>query len=58
MCQNSVFAKIWGDVKNEVFKKKIAFFVFLFYVRKIETEKRKKKKEMEKAPKPYKNRFF
>ena len=57
LCQNSVFAK-FGDVKNEVFEKKIAFFVFcLFYVGEVETEKRKTNK-MEKAKKPYKNRFF
>ena len=38
LCQNSVFAK-FGDVKNEVFEKEIAFF---FFVGEIETEKRKK----------------
>ena len=44
--------------KNEVFEKKIAFFVFVFfYVGERETEKGKKKK-MEKAKKPYKNRVF
>ena len=48
MCQNSVFANL-GDVKNEVFEKKIAFFVFVFfYVGEIETEKRNTNK-MEKA---------
>ena len=56
-CVKIVFLQNLGDVKNEVFEKKIAFFVFLFYVGKIETEKRKKKK-MEKATKPYKNRSF
>ena len=49
VCQNSVFAKFWG-CQNEVFEKKIAFFVFSFYVGEIQTEKEK----MEKAPKPYK----
>ena len=39
VCQNSVFAKFWV-IKNEVFEKKIAFF--LFYVGEIETKKRKK----------------
>ena len=52
MCQNSVFAKFWV-IKNEVFEKKIAFF--LLYVGEIETEKRKKK---ENTKKTYKNRFF
>ena len=52
-CVKIVFLQNLGDVKNEVFEKKIAFFVFLlFYVGEIETEKRKKKK-MEKAKKPY-----
>ena len=42
-CVKIVFLQNLGDVKNEVFEKKIAFFVFfLFYVGKIETEKRKK----------------
>ena len=38
-------------------KRKLHFLFFLFYVGDLETEKRKKKK-MEKAKKPYKNRFF
>ena len=38
-------------------KRKLHFLFFLFYVGKIETEKRKRKK-MEKAKKPYKNRGF
>ena len=55
-CVKIVFLQNFGDVKNEVFEKKIAFFVFfLFYVGDLETEKKKK---MEKAKKPYKNRFF
>ena len=45
MCQNSVFAKFWV-IKNEVFEKKIAFFVFLFfYVGEIETEKKENGKD-------------
>ena len=57
-CVKIVFLQNFGDVKNEVFEKKIAFFVFfLFYVGDLETEKKKKKK-MEKAKKTYKNRFF
>ena len=57
-CVKIVFLQNLGDVKNGVFEKKIAFFCFfLFYVGDLETEKRKKMK-MEKAKKPYKNRFF
>ena len=52
-----VFLQHFGDVKSEAFEKKIAFFFCLFYVGEIETEKRKTNK-MEKAKKPYKNRFF
>ena len=54
MCQNSVFAKFWV-IKNEVFEKKIAFFVF--YVGEIETEKSKKRK-WKRQKKNYKNSFF
>ena len=51
-----VFLQNFGDVKNEVFKKRITFFGFVFfYVGEIATEK---EKEMEKAPKPYKNSVF
>ena len=54
-----VFLQNLGDVKNEVFEKKIAFLFFLFYVGDLETEKRKKKKKkMKKAKKPYKIRVF
>ena len=43
-CVKIVFLQNLGDVKNEVFEKKIAFFVFfLFYVGDLETEKRKKR---------------
>ena len=50
-CVKIVFLQNLGDVKNEVFEKKIAFFCFFFfYVEKIETEKRKNKK-MEKSQK-------
>ena len=38
-------------------KKKIAFFVFSFFMLENRNRKKKKKK-MEKAPKPYKNRAF
>ena len=44
MCQTSVFAKFWV-IKNEVFEKKIAFVVFLFYVGEIETKKEKNGKD-------------
>ena len=51
-CAKIVFLENFGDVKNEVFKKKIAFFVG---ETEAETEKRKK---MEKAKKPHKNSVF
>ena len=51
-CAKIVFLQNFGDVKNEVFEKEIAFFVFV-----IGTEKRRNKK-MEKAKNPYKNRVF
>ena len=57
VCQNSVFAKIWV-VKNEVFEKKIAFFVFSFLCWKIETEKRKKQKRENSKKKPIKIGFL
>ena len=60
LCQSSVFFFLQNclDVKNEVFEKKIAFLVFVFFcVGEIETEKRTTNK-MEKAKKPNKNRFF
>ena len=37
------FCNIRGDVKNEVFEKKIAFFVFSFFM--LETQKQKKEKK-------------
>ena len=46
-CVKIVFLQNFGFVKNEVFEKKIAFFVF--YVGEIETEKKTKKKKMEKV---------
>ena len=57
-CVKIVFLQNLGDVKNEVFEKKIAFFVFfLFYVGGLETEKRKKRK-WKRPTNTYKNRFF
>ena len=45
-----MFLQNLGDVKNEVFEKKIAFFVFVFFMlEKIETEK--KNKQNGKGPK-------
>ena len=44
-CAKIVFLQNFWDVKNEVFEKKVAFFVFFFfYVGEIETEKRKIRK--------------
>ena len=44
-CVKIVFLQNLGNVKNEVFEKKIAFFVFsFFYVGDLETEKRKERK--------------
>ena len=57
-CVKIVFLQNLGDVKNEVFEKKIAFFCFFpFYVGKIETEK-KKDENGKKKQKTYKNRGF
>ena len=57
ICAKIVFSQNCRDVKNEVFKKKIAFFDFcLFYVAARETEKKKNK--MEKGPKTIKIVFF
>ena len=56
-CVKIVFLQNLGDVKNEVFEKKIAFFVFFSFFM-LENRNRKKKKKMEKAKKPYKNRSF
>ena len=57
LCKNSVFAKFWGCQKWGFRKENCIFCFCLFYVGKIETEERKTNK-MEKAKKPYKNRFF
>ena len=57
-CVKIVFLQNLGDVKNEVFEKKIAFFVFSFLCWRPRNRKKKKKKKLEKAPKPYKNRVF
>ena len=56
-CVKIVFLQNLGDVKNEVFEKKIAFFVFSFFM--LENRnRRKKKEEMEKAKNPIKIGFF
>ena len=55
-CAKIVFLQNFGDVKNEVFEKKLHFLFVFFYVREIGTEKEKKKMERPKIP--VKNRFF
>ena len=57
-CVKIVFLQNCLDVKNEVFEKKIAFLVFVFFM--LETEKQKKTKtnKMGMAKKPYKNCVF
>ena len=57
-CAKIVFWQKFGDVKNEVFEKKIAFFVFVFFL--LEKQKQKKKtNKMERAKKnPIKRGFF
>ena len=59
VCQNSFFCKILG-YQNEVFEKKIAFFVFFFFMLENRNRKKEKKKKQkrENSKKPYKNRFF
>ena len=42
-CVKIVFLQNFGNVKNEVFEKKIAFFVFSFFMLEIEKQKRQKK---------------
>ena len=57
MCQNSVFAKFWV-IKNEVFEKKIAFFVFFFFMLENRNRKKKKNKKGKIAKNPIKIGFF
>ena len=57
-CVKIVFLQNLGDVKNEVFEKKIAFFVFFPFLCWRPRNRKKKKKENGKAKKRYKNRFF
>ena len=57
MCQNSVFAKFWV-IKNEVFEKKIAFFVFFFFMLENRNRKKKKNKKGNIAKNPIKIGFF
>ena len=56
-CAKIVFLQNFGDVKNEVFEKKIACFVFVFLCWRNRNRK-KKNKQNGKAKKPYKNSFF
>ena len=51
-CAKIVFLQNGGDVKDEVFEKKIAFFAFVFFM--LERERNRKKNKMEKAKKPLK----
>ena len=55
-CVKIVFLQKFGLPKMRVFEKKIAFFVFSFYVGEIETKKEKRK--MEKTKQPIKIGFF
>ena len=58
-CVKIVFLQNFGNVKNEVFEKKIAFFVVSFFMLEIEKQKRQKKKRKGKKPKnPIKIGFF
>ena len=57
-CAKIVFLKNCGDIKNEVFEKKIAFFVFVFLCWRNRNRKKTKKTKWKKAPKPYKNCVF
>ena len=42
-CAKIVFLQNFGDVKNEVFEKKLAFLFLSFYVGEIEAEKKWKR---------------
>ena len=55
-CAKMVFLQNFGDVKSEVFEKKITFFVFVFLCWK--NRSRKKEKKWKRPKKPYKNCFF
>ena len=58
-CAKIVFLQNFGDVKNEVFEKKIAFFVFPFLCWRNRNRKKGKKRKWKKAPKkPIKIVFF
>ena len=56
-CAKIVFSQSCRDVKNEVFEKKIAFFVFVFFM--LLQEKQKQKTRNGKRPKTtYKSSVF
>ena len=57
-CVKIVFLQNFGNVKNEVFEKKIAFFVFSFFMLEIEKQKRQKKRKGKKPKNPIKIGFF
>ena len=57
-CVKIVFLQNLGDVKNEVFEKKIAFFVFSFFMLENRNRKKKKNKTGKIAKNPIKIGFF
>ena len=57
-CVKIVFLQNFGNVKNEVFEKKIAFFVLDFFMLEIEKQKRQKKRKGKKPKNPIKIGFF
>ena len=56
-CAKIVFLQNFGDVKDEVFEKKLHFLFFFFMLEK-QKQKKGKKRKMEKAKKPIKIVFF
>ena len=57
-CAKIVFLQNFGDVKNEVFEKKIAFFVFFVCWRNRNRKKKQKNKGKWKRPENPKKYFF
>ena len=57
-CVKIVFLQNFGVVKNEVFEKKIAFFVFFFLMLENRNRKKKKNKKGKIAKNPIKIGFF
>ena len=52
------FLQNFGDVKNEVFEKKIAFFVFVFFMLEKYKQKKEKQTKWKKPKNPIKIGFF